>query len=121
MYNHAVDCAGHEEKKIDGYGGWPKNYLRGQLRGNCKYQRENVDKDKNTSAYTDMDEVGNIIDFADTTVASWNSREEGNVPANQPMKEAIHLEPNLVSTEAMVHKEGQAKFKGLKMKTKLEN
>jgi hypothetical protein len=121
VYDRAVDCAGHGKKKIDGYGGWLKNYLRGQLRGNCEYQPENVDKDKNTIVYIDMDELGNTIDFADTAAASWNSRDGGKVPANKPRKEAVYSEHNLVSTEAMVRKEGQAKFEGLKMKAKLEN
>ena len=82
-----------ENKKIDGYRGWLKNYFRGQLHGNCECQPENVDKDKNTIVYIDMDELGNIIDFADTAAASWNSREEGHVPAScQQTKEGNRLQ-----------------------------
>ena len=33
-YDRAVDCAGHGKKKIDGYGGWLKNYLRREMRCN---------------------------------------------------------------------------------------
>ena len=46
LYDRAVDCAGHGKKKIDGYGGWLKNYLRRQMRSNFEYQPENIDTDK---------------------------------------------------------------------------
>jgi hypothetical protein len=122
VYDHGIDCAGHGKKKIDGYGDYLKKYLRGQLRANVEYQPDNVDKDKSTIVYIDIDAVGNVIDFADTAAISWNSRKlNGVVPANKPRKEAVHSEHKLAHAEALVRKEGQAKFEGLKMKAKLEN
>ena len=61
-----VDCASHDKKKIKGYGGWLKNYLRRKIRGNVEYHTENVDTGKYTIVYIDMDEAGNGINFSDT-------------------------------------------------------
>ena len=121
VYDRAVDCAGHGKKKIDSYGGWLKNYLRSQLRGNVEYQPENVNEDKNTIVYIDMDAEGNEIDFANTAEYIWNHRDlAAKVPPNKPRKEAEHSEHTLSHTEALVRKEGQAKFEGIKMKAKME-
>ena len=68
-----------------------------------------------------MDELGNNIDFAGSAAASWDTKENGKVPANKSRKEAVYLEYNLVSTEAIIRKEGRAKFEGLKMKARLES
>ena len=63
-----------------------------------------------------------MIDFADTAAESWNNRlREGKVPENKPRKEVVYSEQTLSHTEALVRKEGQAKFEGIKMKVKLEN
>ena len=121
VYDRAIDCAGHGKKKIDGYGGWLKNYLRSQLMTNVEYQPENVNMGKNTIVYIDMDEVGNVIDFAEIAANSWNNKHlVGKVPANKPRKDVMYSEQKLSQTEALVRKSGQAKFEGLKMKVKLE-
>ena len=122
VYDRAIDCAGHGKKKIDGNGGWLKKYLRSQLCGNVEYQPENVNTGKNTIVYIDLDEVGNVIDFFDTAAKSWNNRPlVGKVSANKPRKEDMYSEETLSYTKALVRKEGQAKFEGIKMKVKLEN
>ena len=89
-YDRAVDCAGHGKKKIDGYGGWLKNYLKRQMRSKFEYQPENLDVEKRNIVYVDMDEAGNEIGFADTAAELWNNREKsGRMPANNLEKKQL--------------------------------
>ena len=117
-----VDCASHDKKKIKGYGGWLKNYLRRKIRGNVEYHTENVDTGKYTIVYIDMDEAGNGINVSDTVAKLRNNRDlTGRVPANTPRREAVYCDHDLSHITALVPKEDKVEFKWLKMKAKLEN
>ena len=89
----------------------------------CKFesQSENINDDKKTIVYVDMEEAGNIIAFAVISADLWNKRGPSEkVPATNPRKPAVASEQCLSHTKVLVRKEKDAMFEGLKLVVKLK-
>ena len=80
-----------------------------------------LEEGKNTIIYVDMDKNGNRIEFADVAAKYLNNETlTGRVPANNPRSVPSDSDKKIARRLALVCKEGDSKFDGLKLVGKLE-
>ena len=92
------------------------------MQGNVTSQPECLVEENHTFIYVDMDKDRNKIDFADVAAECLNNKNVlGKVSANKPRGTAECSDNKLARSLALVRKEGEAKFDGLKMVAELES